>query len=205
MPSNKRPNFLIIVADDLGFSDPGCFGGEIRTPNIDKLSKDGTRLTGFHSAAACSYVSIKLKDKSKIYSVLTGSSQANSSNDLDRHRSPYCWPRKFDRMDRFLGSEFPQGKQVFYRTPTRSADGATKDSLDCASLRLSTRHARLRRIFEQPRRGFARDPPISRLSHHVVWQMASRPHQRTFTTCTRLRSIVCSAAGVCKPLQLDAG
>jgi arylsulfatase A-like enzyme len=54
MASPKRPNFLIIVADDLGFSDPGCFGGEIRTPNIDKLSKDGIRLTGFHSAAACS-------------------------------------------------------------------------------------------------------------------------------------------------------
>ena len=54
--SSKRPNFLIIVADDLGFSDPGCFGGEIRTPNIDKLGRDGVRFTGFHSAAACSYV-----------------------------------------------------------------------------------------------------------------------------------------------------
>lgn len=52
----KRPNFLIIVADDLGFSDPGCFGGEIRTPNIDKLASNGVRYTGFHSAAACSYV-----------------------------------------------------------------------------------------------------------------------------------------------------
>jgi arylsulfatase A-like enzyme len=52
--ATKKPNFLIIVADDLGFSDPGCFGGEIRTPNIDKLAKDGIRLTGFHSAAACS-------------------------------------------------------------------------------------------------------------------------------------------------------
>ena len=54
MAGNKRPNFLIIVADDLGFSDPGCFGSEIRTPNIDKLAKDGVRLTGFHAAAACS-------------------------------------------------------------------------------------------------------------------------------------------------------
>ncbi|KAI9739098.1 MAG: hypothetical protein M1834_007311 [Cirrosporium novae-zelandiae] len=53
-PNGKRPNFLIIVADDLGFSDPGCFGGEIQTPNIDKLGKEGVRFTGFHSAAACS-------------------------------------------------------------------------------------------------------------------------------------------------------
>lgn len=51
---DKRPNFLIIVADDLGFSDPGCFGSEIRTPSIDKLAKDGIRMTGFHAAAACS-------------------------------------------------------------------------------------------------------------------------------------------------------
>lgn len=56
MASNapKRPNFLIIVADDLGFSDCGCFGSEIRTPNIDRLGNNGVRYTGFHSAAACS-------------------------------------------------------------------------------------------------------------------------------------------------------
>jgi arylsulfatase len=51
---DKKPNFLIILADDLGFSDPGCFGGEIRTPNIDRLAKEGVRFTNFHAAAACS-------------------------------------------------------------------------------------------------------------------------------------------------------
>ena len=53
---DKRPNFLVIVADDLGFSDIGCFGGEIRTPNIDALAahNDGLRFTDFHAAAACS-------------------------------------------------------------------------------------------------------------------------------------------------------
>jgi len=50
----KRPNFLVIVADDLGFSDLSCFGGEIRTPNLDKLANDGLRFTDFHAAAACS-------------------------------------------------------------------------------------------------------------------------------------------------------
>lgn len=52
--ASKRPNFLIIVADDMGFSDAGCFGSEIRTPSLDRLAKDGIRLTGFHAAAACS-------------------------------------------------------------------------------------------------------------------------------------------------------
>lgn len=52
--STKRPNFLVIVADDLGFSDIGCFGGEIHTPNIDKIAQSGIRFTDFHAAAACS-------------------------------------------------------------------------------------------------------------------------------------------------------
>lgn len=52
--SVKRPNFLVIVADDLGFSDCGCFGSEISTPNVDKLAQDGLRFTSFHVAAACS-------------------------------------------------------------------------------------------------------------------------------------------------------
>ncbi|QKX58401.1 uncharacterized protein TRUGW13939_05523 [Talaromyces rugulosus] len=50
----KRPNFLVMVADDLGFSDVGCFGSEIRTPNIDKIANGGVRFTDFHAAAACS-------------------------------------------------------------------------------------------------------------------------------------------------------
>lgn len=54
--AGKRPNFLIIVADDLGFSDCGCFGSEIQTPNVDKLAGEAgsLRFTEFHVAAACS-------------------------------------------------------------------------------------------------------------------------------------------------------
>jgi arylsulfatase len=40
-----RPNILLILADDLGFSDPGCYGGEIETPNLDRLAKGGVRFT----------------------------------------------------------------------------------------------------------------------------------------------------------------
>ncbi len=49
-----KPNILIIVADDLGYSDLGAFGGEIRTPNLDALAARGLKLTGFHSAPTCS-------------------------------------------------------------------------------------------------------------------------------------------------------
>ena len=54
MSTSKKPNFLVLVADDLGFSDLGCYGGEIRTPNLDKLADEGLRMTGFHTASACS-------------------------------------------------------------------------------------------------------------------------------------------------------
>ncbi|MEG3765153.1 arylsulfatase [Alteromonas sp. 14N.309.X.WAT.G.H12] len=50
-----KPNILLIVADDMGYSDLGIFGGEINTPNIDALAQDGgVQLTNFHSAPTCS-------------------------------------------------------------------------------------------------------------------------------------------------------
>ena len=50
----KRPNIVVIVADDMGFADMGAFGGEIRTPNLDALAKDGVRFTNFYTHASCS-------------------------------------------------------------------------------------------------------------------------------------------------------
>ena len=52
--TRRRPNFLIIVADDLGFSDTGAYGSEIKTPNIDFLARTGLRMTDFHTAPTCS-------------------------------------------------------------------------------------------------------------------------------------------------------
>ncbi len=49
----KRPNVLLILADDLGFSDVGCYGGEIDTPNLNALAKGGLRFTDFHNTARC--------------------------------------------------------------------------------------------------------------------------------------------------------
>ena len=55
-PSAKKPNILLIVADDAGYSDVSCYGGEIPTPNIDGLAKEGLQLTDFHVAPnLCSY------------------------------------------------------------------------------------------------------------------------------------------------------
>lgn len=50
---DNRPNILLIVADDLGYADLGCYGGDIRTPTIDKLASDGMLFTQFHTAPTC--------------------------------------------------------------------------------------------------------------------------------------------------------
>ncbi len=47
------PNIIIILTDDMGYSDIGCFGGEIHTPNIDKLAAGGLRFTQFYNTARC--------------------------------------------------------------------------------------------------------------------------------------------------------
>src|SRR5690606_12106263 len=54
-PSNKsnKPNIILIMSDDMGYSDLGCYGGEIQTPHLDSLAASGLRFTQFYNAARC--------------------------------------------------------------------------------------------------------------------------------------------------------
>jgi arylsulfatase B len=52
--ARRRPNIVILLADDLGWNDVGYHGGEIRTPNIDRLAGDGVRLERFCAFPLCS-------------------------------------------------------------------------------------------------------------------------------------------------------
>ena len=49
----RRPNIILIMADDMGFSDIGCYGSEIHTPNLDRLAAGGVRFTQFYNTARC--------------------------------------------------------------------------------------------------------------------------------------------------------
>lgn len=51
--ANSRPNIVLIMADDLGFSDLGCYGSEIETPNLDQLASQGLRFNQFYNTAKC--------------------------------------------------------------------------------------------------------------------------------------------------------
>ncbi len=51
--SASRPNIIVILADDMGFSDLGCYGSEIQTPNLDRLATNGVRFTQFYNMSRC--------------------------------------------------------------------------------------------------------------------------------------------------------
>lgn len=51
--NKSKPNIIVILADDMGYSDLGCYGSEIKTPNLDQLAEKGTRLTRFYNSSRC--------------------------------------------------------------------------------------------------------------------------------------------------------
>ncbi len=51
--SRGKPNIVLIMVDDMGYSDIGCYGGEVNTPNLDRLAAGGLRFTQFYNAARC--------------------------------------------------------------------------------------------------------------------------------------------------------
>jgi arylsulfatase len=53
VPGQEPPNILFVLADDMGFADAGCYGGEIATPNLDRLAANGVRFTQFYNCARC--------------------------------------------------------------------------------------------------------------------------------------------------------
>ena len=52
LSAQTQPNVVILLADDLGYKDVGCYGGPVKTPAIDKLAMDGVRFTDFYSGCA---------------------------------------------------------------------------------------------------------------------------------------------------------
>jgi arylsulfatase len=48
-----KPNVVLILNDDMGYSDIGCYGGEVETPNLDRLAANGLRFSQFYNTARC--------------------------------------------------------------------------------------------------------------------------------------------------------
>lgn len=78
--STTRPNILLIMADDLGFSDLGCYGSEIKTPNLDNLASDGLRFSQFYNTSKCHSSRVSLL--TGLYCEQAGSSKLNRGSTL---------------------------------------------------------------------------------------------------------------------------
>ena len=68
--ADNRPNILLIVADDLGYTDIGAYGGEIPTPNLDELASEGIRFTNFHTGRACQQTRAMMMSSRGVSSVI---------------------------------------------------------------------------------------------------------------------------------------
>lgn len=113
-PPSSRPNILVILADDMGFSDAGCYGGEIATPNLDRLAAGGLRFTQFYNTARCWPSRAAL---------LTGHYPQQIRMDPPRGRLPE-WTRLLPHYLRPLGyRSYHSGKWHVNGAPRVLADG----------------------------------------------------------------------------------
>ena len=82
--SPSHPNVVLILADDMGFSDAGCYGGEIHTPNIDGMAKEGVRFAQFYNGARCCPTRASLL--TGLYPHQTGVGEMNQDQGLPAYR-----------------------------------------------------------------------------------------------------------------------
>jgi arylsulfatase A-like enzyme len=68
-PDRTRPNIILIMVDDMGYSDIGCYGGEVQTPNLDQLAENGLRFTQFYNTAKCNTTRAELLTGNYAYAI----------------------------------------------------------------------------------------------------------------------------------------
>ena len=116
-----QPNILVILADDLGFSDLGCYGSDIKTPNLDRLAAHGLRFTQFYNTGRCWPTRSAL---------LTGYYPQQTHSDPNRGRLPQ-WTRTLPQRLRPLGyRSYHSGKWHVNGAPKPVADATFDHSYD---------------------------------------------------------------------------
>ncbi len=119
--SPPRPNILVILADDLGFSDLGCYGSDIETPILDGLAKDGLRFTQFYNTARCWPTRSAL---------ITGYYPQQTHSDPNRGRLP-LWTRTLPQLLQPLGyRSYHSGKWHVNGAPLPLRDAGFDHSYD---------------------------------------------------------------------------
>jgi len=155
----RRPNFLVIVADDMGFSDAGCYGGEIATPNLDRLAAGGLRFTQMYSTGRC---------WPSRACILTGYYAQQVRMDPPKGRLP-AWCRLAPHYLKPLGYRcYHSGKWHIHGAPKPVADGGFDRSYHLAD----------QDRFFSPRRHWEDDRPLPPVSpdsgYYATTEIADR-------------------------------
>ncbi|MDX9748143.1 MAG: arylsulfatase [Paludibacter sp.] len=120
-----KPNIVIILADDMGYSDPGCFGGEIQTPNIDGLAANGLRFTNFYNCG---------RSWPSRSSLLTGYNYQSVRQSSSTNR-PEGWSRAIPHYLSSVGyRSYHSGKWHVMEMPKATADAGFNDSYHFANM-----------------------------------------------------------------------
>ena len=158
----RRPNIVVILADDMGYADMGAFGSEIKTPNLDALAREGTRFANFYTHASCSPTRSML---------LTGvDTHLNGLGNMDEWTAPNQWG--VDGYEGYLNNRvatLPQllkdagyhtymaGNGTWAKRPTKSPPRAGSSvTSHCWTVRAATGTCG---VSPPP----ARDPPLPRM------------------------------------------
>lgn len=119
--AQSKPNVLLVVADDLGYSDLGAFGSEIRTPNLDALAKDGRVLTNFHTSPNCSPTRAMLMSGTDSHKAGLGSMAETTTALIQRDVAP------FGEKNTYGWSNLPPGYQGFLNDGVHSLPSIFRD------------------------------------------------------------------------------
>ena len=152
MKTSTRPNVVLILNDDMGYSDIGCYGGEVETPNLDRLAANGLRFSQFYNTARCS-PSARLADD-----------RAAPAPDRRRHPHLRLGPRGLRRQpepplrDDPAGAEGGRLPHLHERQVARrlEPDQADRHLAAAARLRRVLRHHHRRRQLLRPEHADAR-------------------------------------------------
>ena len=122
--NNSKPNIILIMVDDMGYSDLGNYGSEIKTPNLDKLAHEGLRLREFYNNSICAPTRASL---------LTGQYQHKAGvGFFDVNLGLPAYQGYLNKeLNYFLVSHFPKVLEVFERIPKTLHSSFTKLMREC--------------------------------------------------------------------------
>ena len=122
--SNARatgpPNIVLIMSDDMGFSDIGCYGGEINTPNLDQLANGGVRFSQFYNTARCCPTRAALL--SGVYQHQAGIGLMTGDKQLPGYRGGTGTRRRIDRRGAWHRGVSPLHGRQMARHPARRTE-----------------------------------------------------------------------------------